>query len=160
MSKKLIAPLLQNNYWEWTEKSWAHVNLLICNVKRDGQSCRRICHDCQFGLATQIHCPSQFFVRPSLSHLRGPAGLNIVIPHNHRNPKWMVLVGYDQEQHHYFRNFDDCEELRYLTLLVPLTCQFWASQREQRPWRDYFPYKMQGFLALLDISRESRGKWN
>ncbi len=33
----------------------------------------------------------------------------------------MVLVGYDQEQHHSFRDFDDCEELRYLTLLVPLT---------------------------------------
>ncbi len=32
----------------------------------------------------------------------------------------MVLVGYDQEQHHSFRDFDDCEELRYLTLLVPL----------------------------------------
>ncbi len=32
----------------------------------------------------------------------------------------MVLVGYDQEQHHYFRDFDDCEELQYLTLLVPL----------------------------------------
>ncbi len=33
----------------------------------------------------------------------------------------MVLVGYDQEQHHSFRDFDDCEELRYLTLLVALT---------------------------------------
>ncbi len=33
----------------------------------------------------------------------------------------MVLVGYDQEQHHPFRDFDDCEELRYLTLLVPLS---------------------------------------
>ncbi len=32
----------------------------------------------------------------------------------------MVLVGYDQEQHHSFRDFDACEELRYLTLLVPL----------------------------------------
>ncbi len=32
----------------------------------------------------------------------------------------MVLVGYDQEHHHSFRDFDDCEELRYLTLLVPL----------------------------------------
>ncbi len=32
----------------------------------------------------------------------------------------LVLVGYDQEQHHSFRDFDDCEELRYLTLLVPL----------------------------------------
>ncbi len=32
----------------------------------------------------------------------------------------MVLVGYDQEQHHSFRDFEDCEELRYLTLLVPL----------------------------------------
>ncbi len=34
----------------------------------------------------------------------------------------MVLVGYDQEQHHSFGDFDDCEELRYLTLLVPLSC--------------------------------------
>ncbi len=33
----------------------------------------------------------------------------------------MVLVGYDQEQHNSFRDFDDCEELRYLTLLVPLS---------------------------------------
>ncbi len=32
----------------------------------------------------------------------------------------MVLVGYDQEQHDSFRDFHDCEELRYLTLLVPL----------------------------------------
>ncbi len=32
----------------------------------------------------------------------------------------MVSVGYSQEQHHSFRDFDDCEELRYLTLLVPL----------------------------------------
>ncbi len=32
----------------------------------------------------------------------------------------MVLVGHDQEQHHSFRDLDDCEELRYLTLLVPL----------------------------------------
>ncbi len=32
----------------------------------------------------------------------------------------MVLVGYNQEQHHSFRDFNDCEELRYLTLLVPL----------------------------------------
>ena len=32
----------------------------------------------------------------------------------------MVLVGYDQEQRHSFRDFDDCEELRDLTLLVPL----------------------------------------
>ncbi len=32
----------------------------------------------------------------------------------------MVLVGYDKEQLHSFRDFDDCEELRYLTLLVPL----------------------------------------
>ncbi len=32
----------------------------------------------------------------------------------------MVLVGYDQEQHLSFRDLDDCEELRYLTLLVPL----------------------------------------
>ncbi len=32
----------------------------------------------------------------------------------------MVLVGYDRGQHHSFRDFDDCEELRYLTLLVPL----------------------------------------
>ncbi len=36
----------------------------------------------------------------------------------------MVLVGYDQEQHHSFRDFDDCEELRYLTLLVPLSMTF------------------------------------
>ncbi len=32
----------------------------------------------------------------------------------------MVLVGYDREQHHSFREFDDSEELRYLTLLLPL----------------------------------------
>ncbi len=36
----------------------------------------------------------------------------------------MVLVGYDQEQHHSFRDFDNCEELRYLTLLVPLMVDY------------------------------------
>ncbi len=40
----------------------------------------------------------------------------------------MVLVGYDQEQHHSFRDFDDCEELRYVTLLVPLR---WDVQENQ-----------------------------
>ncbi len=38
----------------------------------------------------------------------------------------MVLVGYDQEQHHSFRDFDDCEELWYLTLLVPLSSAGWS----------------------------------
>ena len=32
----------------------------------------------------------------------------------------MVLVGYDQEWHHSFRGIGDCEELQYLTMLVPL----------------------------------------
>ncbi len=36
-------------------------------------------------------------------------------------PNGLVLVGYDQEQHHSFNYFDDCEELPYLTLLVPLS---------------------------------------
>ncbi len=32
----------------------------------------------------------------------------------------MVLVGYDQEQHHFLKDFCDYGGLQYLTMLVPL----------------------------------------
>ncbi len=32
----------------------------------------------------------------------------------------MILVGYGQELHHSFREFGNCGELQYLTMLVPL----------------------------------------
>ncbi len=59
----------------------------------------------------------------------------------------MVLVSYDQEQHHSFRDFDDCEESRYLTLLVPLsTCttlnDFYVSQISATVHAEHEPVKI------------------
>ncbi len=67
----------------------------------------------------------------------------------------MVLVGYDQEQHHSFRDFDDSEELRYLTLLVPLM-QYHAitihSYQATNRWPDWV------FTIIRKICGRTPGK--
>ncbi len=82
----------------------------------------------------------------------------------------MVLVGYNQEQHHSFRDFDDCEELRYLTLLVPLShmVDLYGTVQHSaiRPSSDklkspkftrlpYFDLVTQDFLSLTNHVRQS-----
>ncbi len=90
------------------------------------------------GVLVSLRGPAQLNIVISYNH-RNPLrnsvilGLSLPKPYMHLNLMMsqktsqassaytcMVLVGYNQDWQHSFRDFGDCGELQYLTMLVPL----------------------------------------